>query len=132
MMAKCSLMSWVKAASRARSSFPEVVSNALLKLRGAAAGDVDPIFANRTGGRLTERAVNYMLKAAAKRAGLPAAFSAHWLRHAHASHAIDRGAALPVVQSTLGHGNIAVTSGYLHARPGDSSGLHLDPGVFLR
>jgi integrase/recombinase XerD len=53
-------------------------------------------------------------------------------RHAHASHAIDHGAALPVAQSTLGHGNIAVTSGYLHARPGDSSGLHLDPGVFLR
>jgi integrase/recombinase XerD len=73
-----------------------------------------------------------MLKAAAERAGLPAGFSAHWLRHAHASHAIDHGAALTVVQATLGHGNIAVTSGYLHARPGDSSGLHLDPGVFLR
>ena len=111
---------------------PEVVSNALLKLRGTAAGDGDPIFTNRSGGRLTDRAVNYMLKAAAKRAGLPAAFSAHWLRHAHASHAIDHGAALPVVQATLGHGNIAVTSGYLHARPGESSGLHLDPGVFLR
>ena len=36
------------------------------------------------------------------------------------------------VQSTLGHGNIATTSGYLHARPNTSSGLHLDPGVFLR
>ena len=107
---------------------PEVVSNALLKLRGDA-GDDAPIFANPAGGRLTDRAVNYMLKGAAERAGLPGGFSAHWLRHAHASHAIDHGAALPVVQSTLGHGNIAVTSGYLHARPGDSSGLHLDPGV---
>jgi integrase/recombinase XerD len=111
---------------------PEVVSNSLLKLRGAPAGDGDPIFTNRAGGRLTDRAVNYMLKAAAKSAGLPEGFSAHWLRHAHASHAIDHGAALPVVQSTVGLGNIAVTSGYLHARPGDSSGLHLDPGVFLR
>ena len=36
------------------------------------------------------------------------------------------------VQNTLGHGNIATTSGYLHARPDTSSGLHLDPGVFLR
>ena len=111
---------------------PDVVSAALWKLRGPEAGDSDPIFANPAGGQLTERAVNYMLKAAAERAGLPGGFSAHWLRHAHASHAIDHGAALPVVQSTLGHGNIAVTSGYLHARPGDSSGLHLDPGVFLR
>ena len=53
-------------------------------------------------------------------------------RHAHASHAIDRGATLPEVQATLGHGNIATTSGYLHARPESSSGLKLDPGVFLR
>jgi integrase/recombinase XerD len=50
----------------------------------------------------------------------------------HASHAIDRGAALKVVQATLGHGYIAVTSGYLHARPESSSGLKLNPGVFLR
>jgi len=79
-----------------------------------------------------QRAVNYMLKRAAINAGINPKLSAHWHRHAHASHAIDRGAALPLVQSTLGHGNIAVTSGYLHARPGDSSGLSLDPGVFLQ
>jgi len=45
---------------------------------------------------------------------------------------IDRGASLPEVQNTLGHGNISTTSGYLHARPDTSSGLKLDPGVFLR
>jgi hypothetical protein len=38
---------------------------------------------------------------------------------------------LPEVQATLGHGNIATTSGYLHARTDSSSGLRLDPGVFL-
>jgi site-specific recombinase XerD len=48
------------------------------------------------------------------------------------SHAIDRGATLPEVQTTLGHGNFATTSGYLHDRPESSSGLKLDPGVFLR
>ena len=63
-----------------------------------------------SGKHLTERAVNYMLKRVAAK---------------------DRGAALPVVQVTLGHGNISVTSGYLHARPDSSSGLSLDPGVFL-
>jgi integrase/recombinase XerD len=57
----------------------------------------------------------------------------HWLWHAHGSHAIERGASLPEVQAMLGHGNIATTSGYLHARRTDSpSGLRLDPGVFLR
>jgi integrase len=44
-------------------------------------------------------------------------------------HAIDRGATLPEVQATLGHANVSTTSGYLHARPNTSSGLHSDPGV---
>jgi integrase/recombinase XerD len=110
---------------------PEVVSRSLLSLRGDA-GANDPVFAKRNGGRLTERAVNKMVKAAAKRAGVNEAVSPHRLRHAHGSHAIERGASLPRVQQTLGHGNISTTSGYLHARPDDSSGLVLDMGVFLR
>jgi integrase/recombinase XerD len=73
-----------------------------------------------------------MAKRAARQAGINMVISPHWLRHAHGSHAVDRGASLPEVQGTLGHGNIATTSGYLHARPNTSSGLHLDPGVFIR
>ncbi len=46
------------------------------------------------------------------------------------SHALDRGATLAEVQSTLGHANVATTSGYLHARPNTSSGLKLDEGIF--
>jgi integrase/recombinase XerD len=111
---------------------PEAVSRSLLTLRGDA-GANDPVFASaKGGGRLTERAILGTVKRAAARAGIEAPISPHWLRHAHASHAIDRGATLPEVQSTLGHGNIATTSGYLHARPESSSGLKLDPGVFLR
>ena len=110
---------------------PAIVSRSLLSLRGDA-GANDPVFAKRNGGRLTERAVNKMVKRAAEAAGINTAVSPHWLRHAHGSHAIERGASLPQVQATLGHGNISTTSGYLHARPDDSSGLVLDPGVFLR
>ena len=110
---------------------PDIVSRSLLSLRRDA-GANDPAFGSRKGGHLTERAVNGMVKRAARKAGINEAISPHWLRHAHGSHAIDRGASLPEVQSTLGHGNIATTSGYLHARPNTSSGLHLDPGVFLR
>ena len=72
-----------------------------------------------------------MVKRAAAKAGI-AGVSPHWLRHAHGSHAIDRGASLPEVQNTPGHGNIATTAGYLHTRPDSWSGLKLDPGVFLR
>ena len=109
---------------------PEIVSRSLLTLRGDA-GTNDPVFASRKGGRLTARAVHGMVKRTAARAGVNAAISPHWLRHAHGSHAIDEGAALHEVQATLGHANIATTSGYLHARPGSLSGLKLDPGVFL-
>src|SRR6185437_8348168 len=79
---------------------PDVVSRSLLTLRG----DASSVFASRKGGHLTERAVNGMVKRAASKAGINEAVSPHWLRHAHGSHAIDRGASLPEVQSTLGHG----------------------------
>ena len=108
---------------------PEAVSGQLLSLRGDA-GNNDAAFAARHGGALSERAVNYMIKRAAERAGITGAVSPHWLRHAHGSHALDRGATLAEVQTTLGHANVATTSGYLHARPDTSSGLRLDPGIF--
>ena len=109
---------------------PDVVSPSLLALRGDASAN-DPVFASYKGGqRLTERTVGYMLKRAAKRAGIAETVSPHWLRHAHGSHALDRGATLAEVQSTLGHANVATTSGYLHARPNTSSGLKLDEGIF--
>ena len=108
---------------------PKVVSRQLLELQGDA-GANDPVFAARHGGPLTERAVGGMLKRTARAAGINEKVSPHWLRHAHGSHAIDRGAPLPEVQATLGHANVATTSGYLHARPDTSSGLYLDEGIF--
>jgi integrase/recombinase XerD len=111
---------------------PEVVSQSLRAIRGQAAPEA-PVFASRkAGGRLLERGVHAMVKRAATAAGINRAVSPHWLRHAHGSHAIDRGASLPEVQTTLGHGNISTTSAYLHARPDTSSGLRLDAGVFMR
>ncbi len=108
---------------------PEAVSKAVLELRGDA-GANDPVFATREGGgRLRQRAIGYMIKRTAKRAGIPQPVSPHWLRHAHGSHALDRGATLAVVQSTLGHADVTTTSGYLHARPTRSSGLKLDEGI---
>jgi integrase/recombinase XerD len=108
---------------------PEGLSRRLLARRGDA-GVNDPVFAARHGGPLTERAVHSMVKRAAKSAGITEAVSPHWLRHAHGSHALDRGASLAEVQSTLGHSNVATTSAYLHARPNSSSGLYLDEGIF--
>jgi len=84
----------------------------------------------RTKQRLTPRGVNYLVKKIAQRAGAPERMSPHWLRHAHASHSLDRGASVALVAGTLGHANVATTSAYLHAKPGTASGDNLDPEVF--
>jgi integrase/recombinase XerD len=84
------------------------------------------VFRSRKGdGGLTRVQVHRIMKRAAKRAGLPAAVSTHYLRHAHVSHALDRGAPAHVVQQTVGHASMATTSHYAHVRPGDSSARYL-------
>ena len=97
----------------------------LLAALRAEAGPDAPVFRSRRGGVLDVSQVHRVVKAAAKRAGLPAGVSAHWLRHAHASHALDRGAPVHLVQATLGHASVATTGRYLHARPTDSSAKYL-------
>ena len=97
---------------------------ALQGIRGDAGPD-DPVFRSRKGGRLDPSAVWRIVKAAAARAGLPEGTSPHWLRHSHASHSLDRGAPLSLVQQGLGHASVATTSKYLHARPSDGAGRYL-------
>jgi integrase/recombinase XerD len=100
-------------------------------MRGDAAIG-EPVFTSRKKkGHLKELQVNRIVKAAAKKVpGLEQTVaenvSPHWLRHAHASHAMDRGAPVHLVKETLGHANIATAGRYLHARPTDSSSLYLE------
>ena len=74
---------------------------------------------------LTRQQLWRVVKGLARRAGLPDAVSPHFFRHAHASHALDRGAPPHLVQQTLGHASLATTSRYAHARPDDSSARYL-------
>ncbi len=95
----------------------------LVVLRGA---DPDAaLFRSREGGALDPSQVHRIVKAAAKRAKLSPAVSAHWLRHAHVSHALDCGAPVHLVQATVGHASLATTGRYAHARPSDSSSRYL-------
>src|SRR5262249_40965190 len=59
----------------------------LAALRGAAGADA-PVFRSRRGGHLDPAQAWRIVRAAAARAGLAAPVSPHWLRHAHASHAL--------------------------------------------
>lgn len=103
---------------------PDVV-RALHTLRPAAADPLCPVFATYTGRPLSRAAVWRLLRTAARKAGIEGPVSPHWLRHAHASHALARGAAVHVVQATLGHASLATTTQYVHVRPGASSGHSL-------
>ena len=51
--------------------------------------------------------------------------SPHWFRHAHASHALDNGAPIHVVQATLGHASLATTGRYTHVQPTHTSSTYL-------
>jgi integrase/recombinase XerD len=105
---------------------PTVIAARLFAARGDAPASA-PVLQSvrRPGSPLTERAVNFIVKEAAERAGVNPAASIHWLRHAHASHAIDNGAPITLVSATLGHADLKTTSVYAHARPGESSGRYL-------
>lgn len=96
----------------------------LLAVRGDAPADA-PLFRSRGGIGISPRQVDRIVKRAAARAGMPSGFSCHWLRHAHASHALDRGCPVHVLAATLGHSSLATTTRYTHAKPGDSSARYL-------
>ena len=85
------------------------------------------MFVSRSGKPLNRSRINVIVAQAASKAGLPQAdqVSPHWLRHAHATHSLERGAGIHLVAETLGHSSVAVTGRYLHARPNDSSSLYL-------
>lgn len=93
-------------------------------LRGAASAN-DFVFQSRTGKQLYRSQVTRVLRAACEGAGMTAKVSPHWFRHSHASHALERGTPINLVQTTLGHASIATTGIYLHVRPQESSALYL-------
>jgi integrase/recombinase XerD len=94
-------------------------------LRGGDA-DESPVFVSVRGRRRLDRSsVHRIIKEAALKAGVNPKISAHWMRHANASHALQRGASLPLVKESLGHSSIAVTDIYLHASPKDSTSNYL-------
>ena len=98
----------------------------LLTIQNNAGGEQDePVFRSRKGGHLDQSRVLRIVREAARRAGIAQNVSPHWLRHAHASHALDRGCPAHLLQQTLGHSSLSTTSVYAHARPSDSSSRYL-------
>ena len=102
---------------------PEALTEELRSLRGPSDEGSDPVFRTVQGNPLTTRQAQRRIAQTAERAGLEV--SPHWFRHSHATHAIEKGAKIHVVQQTLGHASVATTGTYLHVRPTQGSAQFL-------
>jgi site-specific recombinase XerD len=74
---------------------------------------------------ITDERIRQILAAAAEAAELKKKLSPHWLRHAHGSHAHQRGAPAATIRDTLGHASLSTTDLYLSSAPTDGSSLYL-------
>ncbi len=77
----------------------------------------DYVFVSRRKKKLDRSAVHRLIKKACKQAGIDEKTSAHWLRHSHASHALEQGCNVRLLQQSLGHSSVSTTEKYLHVSP---------------
>ena len=98
----------------------------LLARRGSDGAPAGEIFLNHRGEPLGVRGLRYRLDRLRRRAGLPEGVSPHTLRHSFATHLLDGGADLRVVQELLGHESLATTQVYTHVAPARLRAVYRD------
>ena len=99
-------------AQRAMSGYLTAGRPMLLRSGSAVRRGQSAVFLNARGGRLSRQSAWTVLRRAAERAGVAAAVSPHTLRHSYATHLLDGGADVRVVQELLGHASVTTTQIY--------------------
>ena len=92
----------------------------------ASKGSDTILFLNRFGGRLSQRSIQQKVRKYSMKAALPAGVHTHTLRHSYATHMLEGGADLRVVQELMGHASPATTQIYTHVTNAQAKQVYLD------
>jgi integrase/recombinase XerC len=107
----------------AAEALKDYIQEGRARLRGEK--KTKALFLDRYGQRLTERSVQRLLNQYAKKAGIGKRVHPHMLRHTFATHLLDGGADLRVVQELLGHARLTSTQIYTHVTKGQARKVYL-------
>jgi site-specific recombinase XerD len=74
------------------------------------------LFEGMSGGAISDRTIQEVFKSALRSTNIQKKAGIHCLRHSFATHLLEQGVALPIIQIMMGHKSLKTTSGYLHVQ----------------